>query len=131
MIRRPPRTTRTDTLFPYTTLFRSVHVDVYARQLIVLNEWIDHDVVAHLDATLVDLLPRLQPLATLLRAEDKLGDAERGFDVRFLPRGSSLRIGDAHEHSLHPITLRTRQHSPDLRTVPDVHLGGRDRTSVV
>src|SRR3546814_12602006 len=26
MIRRPPRTTRTDTLFPYTTLFRSDHV---------------------------------------------------------------------------------------------------------
>src|SRR3546814_11088464 len=25
MIRRPPRATRTDTLFPYTTLFRSVH----------------------------------------------------------------------------------------------------------
>src|SRR3546814_13542880 len=24
MIRRPPRATRTDTLFPYTTLFRSV-----------------------------------------------------------------------------------------------------------
>src|SRR3546814_8198887 len=27
MIRRPPRSTRTDTLFPYTTLFRSVQVD--------------------------------------------------------------------------------------------------------
>src|SRR3546814_4242397 len=27
MIRRPPRSTRTDTLFPYTTLFRSVHTD--------------------------------------------------------------------------------------------------------
>src|SRR3546814_4642089 len=26
MIRRPPRSTRTDTLFPYTTLFRSRHV---------------------------------------------------------------------------------------------------------
>src|SRR3546814_20620460 len=25
MIRRPPRSTRTDTLFPYTTLFRSLH----------------------------------------------------------------------------------------------------------
>src|SRR3546814_5732059 len=25
MIRRPPRSTRTDTLFPYTTLFRSCH----------------------------------------------------------------------------------------------------------
>src|SRR3546814_8346962 len=28
MIRRPPRSTRTDTLFPYTTLFRSGDVDV-------------------------------------------------------------------------------------------------------
>src|SRR3546814_12317042 len=27
MIRRPPRSTRTDTLFPYTTLFRSVRGD--------------------------------------------------------------------------------------------------------
>src|SRR3546814_10033668 len=27
MIRRPPRSTRTDTLFPYTTLFRSFVVD--------------------------------------------------------------------------------------------------------
>src|SRR3546814_20210580 len=25
MIRRPPRSTRTDTLFPYTTLFRSIY----------------------------------------------------------------------------------------------------------
>src|SRR3546814_7645669 len=27
MIRRPPRSTRTDTLFPYTTLFRSIGPD--------------------------------------------------------------------------------------------------------
>src|SRR3546814_6564374 len=34
MIRRPPRSTRTDTLFPYTTLFRSIGVDrhLLARQ---------------------------------------------------------------------------------------------------
>src|SRR3546814_18650318 len=31
MIRRPPRSTRTDTLFPYTTLFRSVQA--------VANHW--------------------------------------------------------------------------------------------
>src|SRR3546814_17523605 len=30
MIRRPPRSTRTDTLFPYTTLFRSGQADLYA-----------------------------------------------------------------------------------------------------
>src|SRR3546814_19740770 len=29
MIRRPPRSTRTDTLFPYTTLFRSRRVAVH------------------------------------------------------------------------------------------------------
>src|SRR3546814_3419295 len=28
MIRRPPRSTRTDTLFPYTTLFRSSYKDM-------------------------------------------------------------------------------------------------------
>src|SRR3546814_17402660 len=40
MIRRPPRSTRTDTLFPYTTLFRSIGlskiprvVDMFARRL--------------------------------------------------------------------------------------------------
>src|SRR3546814_4526899 len=30
MIRRPPRATRTDTLFPYTTLFRSEELDATA-----------------------------------------------------------------------------------------------------
>src|SRR3546814_19597250 len=36
MIRRPPRSTRTDTLFPYTTLFRSIvgqHLGVEGRLL--------------------------------------------------------------------------------------------------
>src|SRR3546814_3068005 len=30
MIRRPPRSTRTDTLFPYTTLFRSFAINMLA-----------------------------------------------------------------------------------------------------
>src|SRR3546814_14503667 len=30
MIRRPPRSTRTDTLFPYTTLFRSMHTSTHS-----------------------------------------------------------------------------------------------------
>src|SRR3546814_14543062 len=35
MIRRPPRPTRTDTLFPYTTLFRSVEAQVRPYRIIV------------------------------------------------------------------------------------------------
>src|SRR3546814_15971067 len=34
MIRRPPRSTRTDTLFPYTTLFRSVQSDHDRRDVV-------------------------------------------------------------------------------------------------
>src|SRR3546814_12292077 len=40
MIRRPPRSTRTDTLFPYTTLFRSL-LDAYAagkRVVVIIDE---------------------------------------------------------------------------------------------
>src|SRR3546814_12103578 len=48
MIPRPPRTTRTDTLFPYTTLFRSLR-------------WM-HDEDAEVFATLVDeMLADKQP----------------------------------------------------------------------
>src|SRR3546814_10698174 len=48
MIRRPPRSTRTDTLFPYTTLFRSTGVfdDKYL-----------YDENANI-SSIVDLLPR-------------------------------------------------------------------------
>src|SRR3546814_1602044 len=37
MIRRPPRSTRTDTLFPYTTLFRS-HMEVELKDVRVNAE---------------------------------------------------------------------------------------------
>src|SRR3546814_1800857 len=37
MIRRPPRSTRTDTLFPYTTLFRSPKGVIYEHRSNVLH----------------------------------------------------------------------------------------------
>src|SRR3546814_2360076 len=70
MIRRPPRSTRTDTLFPYTTLFRSkTHIQVAKRASQRPNE------SATLEAALVkadqgvqqlqDILQRLLDLARL------------------------------------------------------------------
>src|SRR3546814_1383459 len=38
MIRRPPRATRTDTLFPYTTLFRSEHPVAGLRVVAALDD---------------------------------------------------------------------------------------------
>src|SRR3546814_14004974 len=37
MIRRPPRSTRTDTLFPYTTLFRSPRLRRFVRACAVAS----------------------------------------------------------------------------------------------
>src|SRR3546814_5471057 len=37
MLRRPPRSTRTDTLFPYTTLFRSADTNWVYGETIMLN----------------------------------------------------------------------------------------------
>src|SRR3546814_6048037 len=48
MIRRPPRSTRTDTLFPYTTLFRSPNSEIqtqhcsrcnFAKTLLIQMRW--------------------------------------------------------------------------------------------
>src|SRR3546814_12324172 len=43
MIRRPPRSTRTDTLFPYTTLFRSEHARIHAEERQRADERVGHD----------------------------------------------------------------------------------------
>src|SRR3546814_19168770 len=51
MRRRPPRSTRTDTLFPYTTLFRSALVQRISRGVERLAEF--HDV----DAALTERRP--------------------------------------------------------------------------
>src|SRR3546814_11691762 len=61
MIRRPPRSTRTDTLFPYTTLFRSrmAHMDV----AIGVGRTVVEDEALLAGASLAELLvePRLLP----------------------------------------------------------------------
>src|SRR3546814_16426217 len=39
MIRRPPRSTRTDTLFPYTTLFRSTDTTALGQVVLPAATW--------------------------------------------------------------------------------------------
>src|SRR3546814_17124341 len=55
MIRRPPRSTRTDTLFPYTTLFRSHRARVALGRVDVehhrLRQWPDEGGADPLDET--------------------------------------------------------------------------------
>src|SRR3546814_1445680 len=65
MLRRPPRSTRTDTLFPYTTLFRSDLARI-ARQYPPAD-----------DSDEEDLEQRLAKLRKALDAEDALGVVDR------------------------------------------------------
>src|SRR3546814_12123287 len=95
MIRRPPRSTRTDTLFPYTTLFRSRLPD-----LIIVGDIarIDRRAgCAHRGAELVGerFAERLEILARLQRPaarDDHLGAGQLGA----LGRGD-LRARDGRE----------------------------------
>src|SRR3546814_14151897 len=52
MILRPPRSTRTDTLFPYTTLFRSAVDDDFALALARAQPLVLHAPLRHLDPVL-------------------------------------------------------------------------------
>src|SRR3546814_7751535 len=56
MIRRPPRSTRTDSLFPYTTLFRSVSVDDHVLRLAAQAVGIEQTPVQQGDALHVEIL---------------------------------------------------------------------------
>src|SRR3546814_7398737 len=82
MIRRPPRSTRTDTLFPYTTLFRSVDEPIVI-EVAVLQ-------VARLDAPRAR---RVQPVKGYGRALPRWCNAVSGIN-----RGH-IGLGRSEEHT--------------------------------
>src|SRR3546814_5007978 len=79
MILRPPRSTRTDTLFPYTTLFRSVcrrirdDVDRTARCVATIERALR--TAQHFDAIHVEKRTELRAWAADIDAVDMIGDA--------------------------------------------------------
>src|SRR3546814_14750326 len=109
MIRRPPRSTRTDTLFPYTTLFRSAALVGEGAKRVRLFDQADLGrtegeaeavILAILDKTVIAQGP--EPIAELLDVVDDQradrGDVERrGERVadadRPLERSEERRVG--------------------------------------
>src|SRR3546814_14850053 len=97
MTRRPPRSTRTDTLFPYTTLFRSVDGLVSATR-------------EDLTATLTEIGPVLETLQAskgqakkmLIQATDLSGKIDRAVPTEYLnlllvlKLSGDFEIGRAH-----------------------------------
>src|SRR3546814_9002239 len=85
MIRRPPRSTRTDTLFPYTTLFRSAGAALFAPTILLIGLAVaclssalpyslEMKAMGHLPAPVVGLLLSLYPAAAALAGFLILGE---------------------------------------------------------
>src|SRR3546814_4638202 len=108
MIRRPPRSTRTDTLFPYTTLFRSRG-----------DSLIKQATLAHHRLGLLGVVPQVQildPGIELVEAaqrpvpvQESAQQVEGGPDLVDM----SLRFG-AHEAVL---ILRSEEHTSELQSL--------------
>src|SRR3546814_1704919 len=87
MIRRPPRSTRTDTLFPYTTLFRSGELLAAVGRL------------RHLRAEIADDRSRIHRIVRVrldqqaVEVRDRMDQREGGLPVAVVAR----RLGRYHE----------------------------------
>src|SRR3546814_6918238 len=109
MIRRPPRSTRTDTLFPYTTLFRSVGHDDDIQALRRIRQQcalaaiggpvVPHELKAAMQLVLdAETIGRFDAVAETMCAQD-FGPACRGAHaVRFAQiRGPAQHVVDGRD----------------------------------
>src|SRR3546814_2437595 len=92
MIRRPPRSTRTDTLFPYTTLFRSVRAKGRVRAAVTQECVVSGQPVAAKVDEPFEVLFAIHSLSSGA-SEDEVELGEEDCDV--LPMdGDSVDIGE-------------------------------------
>src|SRR3546814_4763422 len=120
MIRRPPRSTRTDTLFPYTTLFRSVDRDRRGRRRVgraiarELAPAADDDRDAFL-AVGQDALERPADLAALRGVEERRERVEKDRGRDRADENAALHIARRRFDSVDP--KRTEEHTSELQSL--------------
>src|SRR3546814_18771419 len=101
MIRRPPRSTRTDTLFPYTTLFRSIiHSAAFRRLEYKTQVFVNHegDLFRTRLTHSVEVAQIARTIASSLRLHEDLCEAVSHAQDRvhtpFVPRSDERRVGN-------------------------------------
>src|SRR3546814_13225639 len=107
MIRRPPRSTRTDTLFPYTTLFRSravSNLSAAPRGVLKLNAPMSFGFL-HLSGAIPAFHDRFPQITVEAVMNDRFVDLiDEGYDV-------ALRIGDLRD------VVRSEEHTSELQSL--------------
>src|SRR3546814_10623752 len=109
MIRRPPRSTRTDTLFPYTTLFRSVDDRDRRERLGRQQDVVELVVVVQQHDVLIRHHVRAHPAAQL--HDQRVGARTtpvRGRQCRALDPAFDRAIEEA---------LRSEEHTSELQSI--------------
>src|SRR3546814_12117796 len=116
MIRRPPRSTRTNTLFPYTTLFRSVGLPLFEIPWEIpfaqLTEEIHGRIIAHQHELLVRSDEIHRSLTMVAATSDNLGSLARlltdklGRDTNFVSNTGVL-LGRSEERRVGKGCVRT------------------------
>src|SRR3546814_14198530 len=90
MIRRPPRSTRTDTLFPYTTLFRSGELFLPVELPVEVGEIADRPFGDEGEVMRGHMLGRVWPAVGI--CEDRIGHPD-------LPRRAVHYVGEGDRKS--------------------------------
>src|SRR3546814_6382748 len=100
MIRRPPRSTRTDTLFPYTTLFRSLGAHPQRAVLLVGQALVGETLQRGLHEATLDQRGFRRPLvvADVEIGERLFDDAELGVERGLLDRFPAVAEQAARTH---------------------------------
>src|SRR3546814_3169274 len=90
MIRRPPRSTRTDTLVPYTTLFRSLAIDSLKMGA---NDYVIKGNLSRLPSAITRSMERVEQREARRRVEAELQDSNRMFRtfMEHLPGAAFIR----------------------------------------
>src|SRR3546814_17218654 len=104
MIRRPPRTTRTHTLFPYTTLFRS------DREVAVLEILWIVDLINDVRQVGAGAAQAVRIALGADRQDDRFGGD--GVALRGLDAKGALRAGD-----LDHLGIRSEEHTSELQSL--------------
>src|SRR3546814_1357069 len=121
MIRRPPKSTRTDTLFPYTTLFRSKNFRSIRRGI--------SQVVAEIEAGTFGAAYRGSSLEIIVHSVAEQRQIFKGADHAFLWK-PKLRIPDIYENADNQRAFgRLLHHCSCCDTAEEVVAGIQDRKS--
>src|SRR3546814_3804210 len=123
MIRRPPSTTRTDTLFPYTTLFRSKGAILRIAPVETGIREVDRTIVAVAAANdgryTIDAHLKHEPNAsqTFAESHERRLEAMRRADAQCHPREGNIYecLIEGYKHDLR--NCRSEEHTSELQSL--------------